>query len=251
MNGGRCSASQFLLQYIKCVFFYRLWFFLPLRGERSCSEADVCARVWWPHEYVNSTSFSHFLPAVIPFPPRLCFSFIISLLNQPPSPPLRFLHFLFILFLLFFVFSLSSSSALPPLSIPSSFFLSLLPPPPSPRALLLASKVPWEPCGSSAGRHTNTTAATTGTSLFSLYPLRSLSLSLFSSSLFNVEVLSNCWLLLWLGGNGIFRKNASCCGFNPFLRPPQSLSLSLSLTHTHIHTHTHTGGGFSLFCAHI
>lgn len=155
-----------------------------------------------PHEFVNSVSFSHFLCAVTPTP--LCFSFTTSLLDHPP--------FLLSLFP-YFPFSLSPSlsSLLPPLSI----FFSLLSTPP---ALLPASKVPWEPCGLSAGRHTNTTAATTGTSLFLplrplprsllfffLFPLHSLSL-FFSSSLFNVEVLSNCWLLLWLGGNGIFRR---------------------------------------------
>lgn len=39
-----------------------------------------------------------------------------------------------------------------------------------------------------------------------LFPLPFPLSPFFPSSLFNVEVLSNCWLPLWLGGNGIFRR---------------------------------------------
>lgn len=204
-----------------------------------------------PHEFVSSVSFSHFLPAVIPFPLSLWFSFIISSPNHPRPllsrslatfvsllPPHSLPSFIYILPFLF----------LPP---SSSFYPSLLFFPPSssslllPSALLLASKVPWEPCGSSAGRHTNTTAATAGTSLFSLSSpshslapffsssLSSLSLSLFSSSLFNVEVLSNCWLLLWLGGNGIFRRMPHAVASIHSWVPPN---------HTHTLEHTNIGG---------
>lgn len=171
-----------------------------------------------PHEFVNSVSFSHFLSAVIPFSVShlLSRSLIRSLASSFPGTLPTFPDFLFVplfsLFTLPFLFLLMSSSFDPFLLVLPLPARSSLPP----LALLLASKVPWEPCGSSAGRHTNTTAATTGTSLsfslFSLFlarfffsPLPS-PLSLFSSSLFNVEVLSNCWLLLWLGGNGIFRR---------------------------------------------
>lgn len=172
-----------------------------------------------PHEFVNSVSFSRFLSAVIPFSVShlLSRSLIRSLASSFPGTLPTFPNFLFVPLSSLF----HSPFPLPPyvllfwsLSPCSPSSCSLFPPPPL--ALLLASKVPWEPCGSSAGRHTNTTAATTGTSLsfslfslflarFFFFPLPS-PLSLFSSSLFNVEVLSNCWLLLWLGGNGIFRR---------------------------------------------
>ncbi len=141
-----------------------------------------------PYEFVNSVSFSHFLPTVIPSSPRS-----VSYLLSPHSiiPPvlqssldsllLSFPYFLFTLFPLFFI--LSSSSSFYPflLFFPSSPSTLRLQP-----ALLPASKVPWEPCGSSAGRHTNTTAATTGTSLCSL-PSLSLARFFFSSLLYSLS----------------------------------------------------------------
>lgn len=49
--------------------------------------------------------------------------------------------------------------------------------------------------------------------------------------LFNVEVLSNCWLDLWLSGNGIFRKKkkASYWRINSFLCP--CILVAFSPTH--------------------
>lgn len=71
-------------------------------------------------------------------------------------------------------------------------------------------------------------------------PARSLFLSLslslylflfFSSSLFNVEVLSNCWLLLWFGGNGIFQRMPhAMASIHSRVSPP---SCTHALTHQH------------------
>lgn len=84
MNGVQCSASQFLLQYIKCVFFTAYGFSFHFRGERSCSEADVCARVWWAPWICQLCVFLLFSLHCHSFLPSFCFSFIISLLNHPP-----------------------------------------------------------------------------------------------------------------------------------------------------------------------
>lgn len=193
-----CEPVPFALHKM-CVF-YRLWlFFFHFRG--SCSEAHVCARVWWTPWICLCLSLIFPLMSFL----SLVFIYYLPAQSPPTSVSLSpfFPHFLSFLVTLFILPSLASSFS----SFSPSFF-SLL--------LVFASKVPWEPCGSSAGRHTNTTAATTGTSLsfLSLHPLprsclffpSSLCAPFFSSSLFNVEVLSNCWLLLWLGGNGIFRR---------------------------------------------
>lgn len=231
LDEDECSVKPvpFTVQYIKCVFFPPLFFFTAYgfsfhnRGERSCSEDDVCARVGWALRidqlYVflmfplrGHSSRRHSLPDLFfPCPPvatRSLFSF----------PSWSAPHF----FLLIFSPFLDVFSAY----IPSS------------SSLVLASKVPWEPCGLSAGRHTNTTAATTGTSLFSPSLSRFSSLSpffkfFFSSSLFNVEVLSNCWLLLWFGGNGIFRRMPhAMASIHSRVPPPSEI-------HTHAPTHQH------------
>lgn len=81
MNGVQCSASQFLLQYIKCVFFTAYGFSFHSRGECSCSEDDICARVWWAPWICQLCVFLSFSLRCHSF---LCFSFIISLLNQVP-----------------------------------------------------------------------------------------------------------------------------------------------------------------------
>lgn len=154
-----------------------------------------------PHEFVNSVSFSHFLCAVTPTP--LCFSFTTSLLDHPLScylcfltspshSPLPFSPF----FLLFPSFSPCSPppqlSSLPRRSHGSLVvrLLEGIPTPPPP---------PLEPLSFSLF------ALCLARYFFFSSSLSTLSL-FFSSSLFNVEVLSNCWLLLWLGGNGIFRR---------------------------------------------
>lgn len=173
MNGVQCSASQFLLQYIKCVFFTAYGFSFHSRGECSCSEDDICARVWWAPWICQLCVFLSFSLRCHSF---LCFSFIISLLNQVPRLLFSWhaTHLSWLPLCPSFL-SFHSPFPLPPYVL---LFWSLSPCSPSscslspPLALLLASKVPWEPCGSSAGRHTNTTAATTGTSLsFSLFSL--------------------------------------------------------------------------------
>lgn len=161
LDEDECSVKPvpFTVQYIKCVFFPPLFFFTAYgfsfhdRGERWCSEDSVCARVGWALPIYHFTSCScfadHHLPSlasrfIFSPPARSFFSF------SSPSPP----HFFLVVFPLCFSAYIPSSSS-----------------------LVLASEVPWEPCGLSAGRHTNTTAATAGTSLFS--PLaRSLFLSL-------------------------------------------------------------------------
>lgn len=127
MNGVRCSAGQLLLQYIKCVFF---------TADGFSFHSGVSVRVLRPmfvpgcgglHEYVNPVSFSHFLPAVAPPPtPPLCFSSIISPLNQPHRL-VCFLCFLLICFLLFFcilpLLFLPFSSSFPPPFPPFFFFI--------------------------------------------------------------------------------------------------------------------------------
>lgn len=114
MNGVRRSASQFLLQYIKCVFSTAYGFSFHSRGERSCSEAGAGARVWWTPWFCQlSLSFSRSPSRVIPLR-SFWFSFIITLLHplSLSSPCLLFLA------------SFLSSFSLPP---PSSHpFLSFL-----------------------------------------------------------------------------------------------------------------------------
>lgn len=244
MNAVKCSASQFLLLYVKSVP-HRRGFFLPLQVWVFVFEADVYVRVWWAPTICHLCVFLSFSLCCHSCPSLFCFSFI-STLHCQHCPPLFLLASL-LCFLAPHSFSssspsCSSSSLLPPLLIP---FSAPHPTTTITPALVLASKVPWEACGLSAGRHTNTTAATTGTSLFSLsflplpcslcFPSSPSSLSLFfPSSLFNVEVLSNCWLPLWLGGNGIFRRMphavASIHSWAPHPHPHP-------ITHRHRHTH--------------
>lgn len=155
-----------------------------------------------PHEFVNSVSFSHFLSAVIPLSPLVLFLIYHFLLSLCP-----YFHFFL---------SPSSASPLSPFSIPFSLFSILLLPSPSPCSPPCLEGpmgalwfVCWKAYQHRRRHHWNL-------SFLSLRPLpcsllfsplpSPLSLSLFSSPLFNVEVLSNCWLLLWLGGNGIFRR---------------------------------------------
>lgn len=168
LDEDECSVKPvpFTVQYIKCVFFFPLFSFTAYgfsfhyRGERSCSEDSVCARVGWALQIYHFISFSYFAFADIHLP-SFTSRFILFLPTCSFfsfcswSPPHSFL----------IVFSLSQCFSA---YIPSS------------SSLVPASKVPWEPCGLSAGRHTNTTAATTGTSLFSppLAPFSSVSLAL-------------------------------------------------------------------------
>lgn len=113
-----------------------------------------------PFEFINFMSFSCFPSADIHLP--VIHFQIYSASAHSLQPVHSFLSLLDRLFT-------SSSSFSPFLDVFSAYI-------PSSSSLVLASKVPWEPCGLSAGRHTNTTAATTGTSLFSpsLAPFSSL-----------------------------------------------------------------------------
>lgn len=146
------------------------------------------------------------------FPPlsflslSLCYSFSVSLRDALSAIP----HFPFLPLRLSSSLSPSSSSRLPPLSI---LFLSIRPPPPcleGPMGALWF--VCWKAYRHRRRHHWNLSlfsspSASLARSLAPSSFSSSLSpLSLFSLPLFNVEVLSNCWLLLWLGGNGIFRR---------------------------------------------
>lgn len=204
LDEDECSVKPvpFTVQYIKCVFFPPLFFFTAYgfsfhnRGERSCSEDDVCARVGWAlridqlyvflmfplrgHSFRRHSPQIYFFPAH-PLQPVLCF---LSLLDLLLTSSFSFSP----LFLMFFlhIFLLPLPLSLPQRS-PGSPVVCLLegiptppPPPLEPRSFLPRSLA------------------------FPLSPF--LKKIFFSSSLFNVEVLSNCWLLLWFGGNGIFRR---------------------------------------------
>ena len=243
-----CEPVPFTVHKM-CVF-YRLWFFPSTPG--------VSVRVLRPM----------FVPGCggAPWICQLCVFLSFSLCCHPPphtsvyhlSSPCsinfcrllsRWLATIVSSQVLFILFPLSFHSPLPlpPFFLPSLLFL---PPPPPPCAFPPLSSLPRRSHGSLVvrlleGIPTPPPPPLEPLSLLSLRPLpRSLrcfffslpspllSLSLFSSSLFNVEVLSNCWLLLWLGGNGIFR------------RMPHAVALTHSwvspdLTHTHTHTHTH------------
>lgn len=121
MNGVKCSASQFLLLYIKCVL-YLLWFFLPLQvwalvfWGRCC----LCQGVVGPMN-LSTLCLSH-LSA-----PCAVIAVLSSLARFLPLFP----HSPFILFLLFFIFSFSSSSPSSSSSYPSLLFSPLPPCPPS------------------------------------------------------------------------------------------------------------------------
>lgn len=203
-----------------------------------------------PHEFVNSVRLSHFVSAVIPLSPRSvshllspwsivpvsssCSRFFSSF---PSTSPLDLLPCLFILP---FLFLPSSSSSL---FLPPSLFSR------SPLCLEGPMGALWFVCWKAYQHHRRHRWNLSLFSLFTLFPAQLLFsspslLSLFSSSLFNVEVLSNCWLLLWLGGNGIFRRMPHAVALTHSSAPP---SPSLSLTHTHTHNtrtlkHVNLGG---------
>jgi len=233
MNGLRCSASQFLLQYIKCVFFTAYGFSFHSRGERSCSEADVCARVWWAPWICQLSVFLLFSLRCHSFLSLFCFSFI-SLLNHSLVSSLThslsyFPHFLTVLLALFIPSFLFSSLSL--------FFLSFFSPPLSflPRrshgslVVRLLEGIPTPPPPPLEPLFLSLRPLPRSRLFFS----SSFSSLLFSSSLFNVEVLSNCWLLLWLGGNGIFRRMPHAVALTHSWVPP---------SHTQTLKHTNIGG---------
>lgn len=160
-----------------------------------------------PQQFVNSVSFSHF-PAVVTHVPLCSVSHLLALCTVSTVLPSSYLLPVFVSLLP--IHSLPPLlHVLPPLLIPFSapppLFLSLprrsherlvvcllegIPTPPPP---------PLEPLS-----FLSLFALSLARCLFPLpFPL---SPSFFPSSLFNVEVLSNCWLPLWLGGNGIFRR---------------------------------------------
>lgn len=116
MNGVRCSASQFLLQYIKCVFFTAYGFSFHYRGECSCSEADVCARVWWAPWICQLCVFLSFSLPPLSFLSPLALFLIYYLLSRshtaPPPLSLLLACYLFVVFLLPLLLRSSSFSPL-------------------------------------------------------------------------------------------------------------------------------------------
>lgn len=230
LDEDECSVKPvpFTVQYIKCVFF-PLFFFTAYgfsfhdRGERWCSEDSVCARVGWAlppiYHFTSCSCFAdNHLPSLASrfiFSPPACSFFSFS----SSSPP----HFFLVVFLCVFlhIFPLPLPLSLPQRSHGSLVVCLLegIPTPPPP---------PLEP----------------RSFLPSLAPFSSLFLSLylfcfFSSSLFNVEVLSNCWLLLWFGGNGIFRRMPHAMASIHSRVSPPSCTLTTHTLHTHtLYTHT-------------
>lgn len=158
-----CETSSFYCTVHKMCFFSLCSFLLPMVFPFTTGVSVHVLRTMFvpgwggPFELINFMSFLCFLSADTHLPVILAQIFFSqptrSLFSFPSYSPPHLL--IFTLFLDVFSAYIPSSSS-----------------------LVLASKVPWEPCGLSAGRHTNTTAATTGTSLFSPSLARSLFLSL-------------------------------------------------------------------------
>lgn len=173
--------------------------FPPLQVWVLVFEADVYARVWWAPTICQLCVFLSFSRRCHSCPSLFCFSFSSAFsLSALSSPPLACFPSLFPLLL---------HVPLPPFSPPPHYHPSSCPCLEGPTRGLWF--VCWKAYQHHRRRHWNL-------SLFSLFspspcslpfPSSLSSLSLFFPfSLFNVEVLSNCWLPLWLGGNGIFRR---------------------------------------------
>lgn len=226
LDEDECSVKPvpFTVQYIKCfyssVLFYCLWFFLSQQGW-AFTFLFVPGR-GGPFEMIDFMSLAC-LPSTAISPPFTS-TFTLFL---PSRSFLSLLHLL-----------LTSSSFSPFLHV---FFFciysSFLSPCPCLKGPLGALWfVCWKAYRHHRRHHWNLALFLPRSLPFPL----SLSPFFFSSSLFNVEVLSNCWLLLWFGGNGIFRRMphtmASIHSRPPPPTPPH---------HTHTLQRTNIGGSWS------